>query len=230
MIAGLVRTELRHRGLGAYLMLWSEKQAQALFTAGSSNQRLLRIATEGLTEPARHVYLSNGFESIFEELVMRRDLRQPLPAGPLPPDVTITTWQMDVADQFFQAYETAFRERPGFPGYTAAEWIGNTLDNAHARPVWSLLARVGDEPVGFVLASADAPGGYVVQVGVVPAQRRRGLASALIVETLRRMRADGAGSADIVVNLNNPGAIQAYVGLGFETFGRRAKYERLAEQ
>ena len=125
MIAGLVRPELCRRGLGAYLMLWSQAQARALFTAGSASKRRLRIATEGLTEPARRLYRSNGFESIFEELVMRRDLRQPLPAGPLPPDVTITTWQMDVADLFFQAYETAFRERPGFPGYTATQWISD---------------------------------------------------------------------------------------------------------
>ena len=70
----------------------------------------------------------------------------------------------------------------------------------------------------------------LLQVGVIPAQRRRGLASALIVETLRRMRADGEGSADIAVHLNNPGAIQTYLGLGFETLGRRAKYERPAER
>ncbi len=230
LIAGLVRPELRLRGLGAYLMLWSQTQAQALFTAGSANKRLLRITSEGLTQPARRLYQAHGFESIFEELVMRRDLRHPLPDSPLPPDATITTWQIDVADQFFQAYETAFRERPGFPGYTATQWISDYNENEHLRQAWSLLARAGDLPAGFVMASAEQPGGYVVQVGVVPARRRRGLASALIVETLRRMRADGQGSADLAVNLNNPGAIQTYIGLGFETIGRRAKYERVVER
>ena len=69
--------------------------------------------------------------------------------------------------------------------------------------------------------------GYVMQVGVIPTMRRRGLASGLIVEAMRRMRAAGAAAVLIAVNINNPGAIQAYSQLGFTTIGRRARYERM---
>ena len=53
-----------------------------------------------------------------------------------------------------------------------------------------------------------------------------GIGSALLIETMRRMRATGSNSAQLTVNINNPGAIQTYAQLGFETIGCRARYER----
>jgi ribosomal protein S18 acetylase RimI-like enzyme len=86
-------------------------------------------------------------------------------------------------------------------------------------------------PAGFVIGTIDLTasphGGYVWQIGVVPAQRRRGLATGLLAESLRRMHAAGASWADLVVHTNNPGAIQAYARLGFAVVGRRARYHRI---
>jgi ribosomal protein S18 acetylase RimI-like enzyme len=95
---------------------------------------------------------------------------------------------------------------------------------------WTLLAREAGKPVGFVIGTTDLtanpPGGYVAQIGVVPAARRRGLASALMVAALRRMQAAGAPWVDLTVHLNNPGAIEAYAQVGYLVVGRRARYER----
>jgi mycothiol synthase len=229
-IVGQVRPEWRNRGIGAYLMRWSQVQAQALFTADTVDKRLLQVATESLTDSASRLYQAHGFESVMEELVMRCDLRLPLPDRPLPPGVTVTIWQPNLADQFFQAYHASFRERPGFPGWSAAEWIGRRIDDENAKPEWSLLARAGDVPVGFLTAGTEHPGGFIVQIGVIPGQRRRGLGSALMVETMRRMRSAGETATQLTVNTNNPGAIQSYVQLGFETVGRRARFERIVER
>ncbi|MEP7359809.1 MAG: N-acetyltransferase [Anaerolineales bacterium] len=232
LIVGGVRPDLRRRGLGIFLMSWSQAQARALLAAAAVAGGSLRVATESLTEPAHHLYLIHGFQSVFEEIVMRRDLQQVLPHQPPPEGVTLTTWQPGLAEKFFQAYQAAFRERPGFPGWSAAEWISRVTEN-DLIPEWSLLARAGEEPLGFVIGTIDLTGrpaaGYVWQIGVVPEARRRGLASALLVETMRRMQAAGAPYADLVVHVNNPGAFHAYAGLGFATIGRRARYERVAE-
>lgn len=231
-MVGQVRPDVRGRGIGTSLMQWSQEQARALLPKAAKPPGVMEIATESLTEPAHRLYLAHGFACVFEELVMERDLHQPLPDRPLPQDVTITHWQPDLAGQFFQAYQTSFRERPGFPGYHAAEWIAQVTEDDH-KPEWSLLARVAGEPVGFVIGNIDLtkdpPGGYIWQIGVIPTQRRRGLASALLVETMRRIQEAGVSSALLTVHLNNPGAIQAYSGLGFMTVGRRARYERVLE-
>jgi ribosomal protein S18 acetylase RimI-like enzyme len=152
-----------------------------------------------------------------------------MPDCSLPPGVTLTNWQPTLSDQFFQAYDAAFRERPGFPGWSAAEWVDSwTTDNF--RPEWSLLARADNVPLGFLTAAANPPHGFVVQVGVIPSHRRLGLGSALIVETMRRMQSAGTVSIQLTVNVNNPGAIQVYAELGFTTIGRRGRYERIAGQ
>jgi mycothiol synthase len=227
IMSGYVHPELRKRRLGSFLMRWSQDQARVLLGASSADQRCLQIRTESLSEPANRLYLAHGFKPVFEELVMRRELA-PLPDPRLPADVSLTTWQPELAAQFFQAYNAAFRERPGFPAWTAAEWVDSWTDE-HSRPDWSLLASIDDTPVGFLTASSNHPDGFVVQVGVIPAQRRRGLGSGLIIESMRRMLADGAAAVQLVVNANNPGALQAYLGLGFVEVGRRARYEKRME-
>jgi mycothiol synthase len=232
IIVGQVRPELRDKGIGTYLMHWSQEQALALFAAPPVDKQVLQVATESLTESADRLYQANGFESVFESLVMQRDLRLPVPDKTLPPGVTLTSWQTDLAEQFFQAYQAAFRNWPGFPGWSVTEWIARVLDNDF-KPEWSLLARAGEMPLGFVIGTTDLttdpPGGEVWQIGVIPTQRRRGLASALLVETMRRMQAAGALSAQLTVHINNPGAIQTYIQLGFAMAGRRARYERIPE-
>ncbi len=231
-IVGQVRPDARGRGIGTYLMQWSQGQAKTMLAGVAEPARVMEVATESLTEPAHRLYVAQGFASVFEELVMEMDLHRPLPDRPLPEDVSISQWRPDLAEQFFQVYQTSFRERPGFPGFSAAEWIGLVTENDH-KPEWTLLARVDGEPVAFVIGNMDLtkdpPGGHIWQVGVIPAQRRRGLASALLVETMRRMQAAGASSALLTVHVNNPGAIEAYSQLGFITVGRRARYERMGE-
>jgi len=226
-IVGHVRPDLRGRGIGTYLVGWSQAQAGLLLAGAAPDQRTLQIRTESLTQAASHLYEAHGFKNTFEELVMRRDLDLPLPEHGLPADVALTNWHTDLAEQFFLAYDAAFRERPGFPGYNVAEWV-NSWTTDQFVPEWSFLARAGDAPIGFLMSSNGTIKplhGFIMQVGVIPSQRQRGLGSGLVVEVLRRMQAAGAVSGQLVVNVNNPGAIQTYVELGFVTIGRRARYE-----
>jgi mycothiol synthase len=238
VIVGQVHPELRNRGLGDYLMRWSQAQGEPLLAQTAAQPGVLQIMTESLTGPADRLYRRHGFENVFEELVMQRDLHQPLPDGLFPPGVTITDWQPGLAMEYFQVYENSFRERPGFPGLSAAEWLAG-MDEDDFQPGWSPLAKLASPlarldgmPVGFVVANiiqtSHPPDGFISEVGVIPSQRRRGLGSALMLETMRRMQADGMSSALLNVNTNNPGAIQSYLRIGFKTIGRRARYERPA--
>lgn len=230
-IVGQVRPDWRGHGIGTYLMRWSAAQGQRLLANTGAKDGVMQVATESLTEAAHQLYTAFGFECVFDELVMQRDLTAPLPDLPLAAETIFSEWRPELGGQFFQAYQAAFRERPGFPGYSASEWIGQVTENDH-KPKWSLLATVGTEPAGFVIGdldlTADPPDGYINQVGVVPAYRRRGICSALLVETMRRMQMDGARVATLAVHTNNPGAIRAYSQLDFRVSGHRARYERLA--
>jgi ribosomal protein S18 acetylase RimI-like enzyme len=226
-ILGQVRPEYRGRGIGDRLMDWSEEQADRMLDAVGPGERLLQIRTEWLNEAASRLYDAHGFKLANDDLVMRRELDKQLPNSPLPARITLTAWRPELAGLFFEAYQAAFRDRPGFPGMTEREWVQNwTVDNDPFRPDWSFLARAGDEPAGFHMVSANPPHGFTMQVGVVPAWRRRGLSSAMMVESVRLMQAAGLVSSQLNVYTNNPGAIQNYLKLGYVTIGHRARFEK----
>jgi ribosomal protein S18 acetylase RimI-like enzyme len=90
-------------------------------------------------------------------------------------------------------------------------------------PEASLCVAVDGAPAGFVVAEA----GHIDQVGVVPARRRLGLASALVLESTARMRARGIPLARLHVNVNNPPALAAWHKLGWRIVGRRGRFVRI---
>jgi mycothiol synthase len=208
---GLVDPEHRGRGAGAALLDWG------IGTAGPD----LTVETEALTAQGERLFASRGLRQVFAEDVMRVDLAADPPAAPLPADLVLHEWTPDLAVRFFTAYEAAFRERPGYPGWPAERWVAWTAGDDEFRPQWSLLAAGPGGDAGFVTSSE----GWIVQVGVVPSWRGRGVGGALVTEALRRMRAEGAGHALLDVHVDNPAA-HLYRRLGFTTLGRRAKFRR----
>jgi len=112
----------------------------------------------------------------------------------------------------------------------AEHWRFQPLDPDHpapaARPPQLELLAVtdGGDPAAVVWCEVDThdtdlrpqPVGVVEVVGTLPAHRRRGLASALTAEALRRLRERGAASASLYVDgLNPTRAYDVYGRLGF---------------
>jgi len=214
IIVGQVDPEERRRGVGGRLLDFA--------LDGVAAGLPVRVETESLSSGADALYRSRGLTCVFAEDVMTYSLADGLPEAPPAGDVVFTEWSDSLAERFFAVYEAAFRDRPGFPGWSAAEWITWIRDDEDFRADLTLLASAAGADVGFL---AGEGGGWIAQLGVVPAARRQAVASTLIIEVLRRMLADGQTQATLNVNINNPGAIAAYRRLGFRRTGRRARYE-----
>ncbi|HWS37306.1 MAG TPA: GNAT family N-acetyltransferase, partial [Actinoplanes sp.] len=174
---------------------------------------------------AAELFEKRGFRQVFAEDVMCADLAAlDLSGSGWADGAQIVEWAPEVAERFHAVYAAAFRERPGFPDPTAAEWIEDTADEDF-RADWSLLVTVpGIGDAGFVTAAE----GWIVQVGVVPAARGTGLGAALIRESLRRAARAGSTESWLCVNLNNP-AVALYRRLGFRERGRRARFQPRSE-
>jgi GNAT superfamily N-acetyltransferase len=182
----------------------------------------ITVETESLTDAAAALFASRGLRQVFAEDVMRITPGA-APAPRWPDGVELIGWSAATARRFHDVFESAFRDRPGFPGTPADEWIAENEEDDEFRPEWSILAVVpGIGDAGFVTSSV----GWVAQVGVRPQARGRGIGAALICESLRRMAADGATEAWLDVNVNNPGAAALYRRLGFADAGRRARFRR----
>jgi mycothiol synthase len=216
VVTGMVDPDHRGRGLGAYALDW------ALATARGAGAESVTVETESLSDPAETLFASRGLRQVFAEDVMRFDLAVEPPVAPLPAGLNLATWTPELAGRFFDVYDAAFRDRPGFPGWSATRWIEWISEDEDFRPAWSLLATdssVRPVDVGFIACAV----GWIVQVGVRPDQRGRGLGAALVVEALRRMRESGAPDAMLDVNVDNPAA-RLYGRLGFQLLGRRARF------
>ena len=212
VFTGLVDPMARGAGLGSRLLDW-----------GLDRPGPVTVETEGLTPAAEALFASRGLRQIFAEDVMRIDLTGAVPAAAWPDGTVLATWSDATAERFAAVHDAAFRDRPGFPGHPAAEWIADVAEDEEFRPEWSILAtlpELGD--AGFVTAAV----GWIVQVGVIPPARGHGLGAALVTESLARQRSAGETEAWLDVNVDNPGAAALYRRLGFTAAGRRARYRR----
>jgi len=226
---GRVRPEYRGRGLGSFILGWMEARASQMLAAfEESRPRVLRTDFYDRGEDAVELFKIHGFQFVFAEDEMRRDLGQPIPVLGLPEGLTLVSWSPERVALFFDVYQDAFRERPGFPNWTEDVWRHNFAGSAEFSDGLSLLLLDGSKPVGFALCHVasdedqkSGSEGWIVQMGVRPAWRRRGLGSALLCEVMHRFRSKGLRWAALEVNTNNPEARRLYERLGFE---RRKTY------
>ena len=221
---GQVHPDHRRRGFGTFLLRWSIAEASRLLAACPPDRpHVLQLTTEMLTEDAARLIERHGFTQQFAEDVMQRDLATPLPDVLPPSGIRFATWAPALADQFFAVYQVAFRERqrPSYPAWSQEKWLAwlETDDDDFLSEL-SLLAYHDDLPAGFIVC-ADR---WIVQMGVRPERRGRGIGSALVIEALKRFRAAGGDHVLLDVNVNNPSAARVYTRLGFERVGRRARY------
>jgi mycothiol synthase len=214
---GLVHPAWRRRGIGGYAFDWAAGAAE-----DNAAHPALAAETEALGDGAHALYLSKGLSQVFAEDVMTRNAD--LPPARAPDGVAVSSWGQADPARFFAVYAAAFRERPGFPGWPRERWIEWISDDEDFRADWTLLATLGGADAGFIAA---ASGGWITQLGVVPAARGMNIGAWLITEAVRRMRAAGETAITLNVNVNNPCAAALYRRLGFTRTGRRARYRPL---
>jgi mycothiol synthase len=230
---GRVHPDFRGQGVGASLLSWLEERARAhMASIAGERPQVLRILFYDRGADAIELFEQSGFEFQFSEEVMGRDLRVPMPEYPLPAGMSFHTWRPDNAGEFFLVYDDAFRTRPG-AHLSEPAWRHHFTDedDPEFRPGLSLLVTDGDEPIAYAVCHSDVVGdgetaaeAWITQTGVRTAWRRRGIASALLVEAMRRFVAAGHSRAMLSVNVNNPQARRLYERLGFKLERRFTMY------
>lgn len=88
-----------------------------------------------------------------------------------------------------------------------------------------IIAEVGDQAVGFLLATVERrPGifmereyGHISDVYVREAQRRRGVGKALVAEALKWVESKRVGRVRLQTDARNTLGFEFWKGLGFET-------------
>jgi GNAT superfamily N-acetyltransferase len=224
---GRVHPDYRRQEIGTYLLSWQDARARQIFSLLEDDRpRILRADFYDRAEDALRLYEGHGLTYRFAEDTLQRDLRQPIPANPLPEEMGFIPWSEKTAPEFFMVYDDAFRTRPGFPGWEEPVWRAFFTSYDEFRPDLSLLVRDGDQSAAYALVHVDEEGGWIVQMGTGQAYRRRGLASSLLAELMRRFQEAGLITAWIDVNINNPTARRVYEQNGFTLAKRYTSYQK----
>jgi mycothiol synthase len=215
--SGAVSPGFRGRGLGRRLFGW---------TVAAAGGTPLLITAESVGESAMRLYARLGLREVFAELVMSADVAElpqaTRPAAALPRGLALKAWTADLAPAFFAAYNDAFRDRPGFPGWSEHDWLSRTTqDDGFAPALCRLAADEAGDPAGFLIVSVN----WIAQMGVVPRWRQHGLGNALLAAGMSGIATAGFRTCWLTVATNNPAAIGLYRGAGFAEVGRRARYE-----
>ncbi|PYO13414.1 MAG: ribosomal-protein-alanine N-acetyltransferase [Gemmatimonadetes bacterium] len=105
-------------------------------------------------------------------------------------------------------------------------WSANDFAECLAVGVPFLVALEGQDVAGYAVAHAAADEGEILNVGVAPRHRRRGVGRALVERTLDGLRSRGVRVVYLEVRESNAAARQLYESMGFAEVGRRGRYYR----
>jgi ribosomal protein S18 acetylase RimI-like enzyme len=189
-------------------------------------ERVLKSGTGSLPEVTTALYKTAGFEFVYVELEMARDLSELAQASPLAAGVSIQPWTPERDAMLREAYNDAFSTR-GFAGYTADDWVSATFSaQPDFLPACSFLAIVEGGIAGFVMALRDREEGWVDSVGVRTAWRGRGIADALLLASMSAMREADMLRAVLRVNEDNDRAIAVYRRLGLQVRRKHAVWRK----
>jgi len=230
---GGVDPRWRGRGIGREVLAWQLDRGRQLLAASGKDVpgRLAAYASQQATATVA-LLQAGGLtpRRVYSE--MRRPLDVPPPSVQPPAGVRIVAWSPDRDDETRLAHNEAFASHWGSEPRSPESWQEG---RSHLAPEWSLLAldERTDEIAGYLVAGryeqdwavAGHSSGYVELLGVRPAWRRRGIAPALLVAFMHRLRADGIACAELGVDTENlSGALGLYTSLGFAPFHRASLY------
>jgi ribosomal-protein-alanine acetyltransferase len=113
----------------------------------------------------------------------------------------------------------------------AAAWSAGALREALRQPETCFLVAVeGAVVVGFVTGRRIADEGEILNLGVRRERRRQGVGAALVKRLGELLEGQGTRRVFGEVRESNAGALQFYMGLGFQQTGKRPNYYRQPEE
>jgi ribosomal protein S18 acetylase RimI-like enzyme len=159
---------------------------------------------------------------------MLRPSLDDIPETPLPSGLEVRPAKPEHFRAIWEAAREAFKDGWGYAPWPE-ENFQEFLEFPHYDPSLWRVAWDGDQVAGMVLsyingeenAQYNRQRGYTEDISVRHPWRRRGLARALIVESLHALRAQGMTEAALGVDTENPsGALRLYESLGYRPVTR----------
>lgn len=214
-----------------------EAHAARVDTGGRPPDHLLAFATHpgpGRAATGESLWLEHlGYTAYRFGATLVRPHLDDIPDLALPDGVEMRTVEPDQIRTIWDAHHEAFRGQWDFHEVGDAEFVAFVDNPWRDESLWK-VAWAGDQVVGqvksFIVHSEnEAEGrlrGYTEEISTHEAWRGRGIAAALLCESLRELRRRGMTEAALGADTDNPSAFGLYQRLGFVVTAYEAVYRR----
>ena len=235
-LTGHVAPTWRRRGIGRAILRWTEeRQRQVAGEQAGAGPHLFQVESQDSEQGVAELLLGDGYAVVRRWYQMTRPLGNEIPAAPLPDGLEVRPATPDQYRRIWDADVEAFRDHWGYAEPTAAnyeEWLADPV--AMMSDLWQ-IAWNGDQVAGQVRSFINHKEnteqgrlrGYTESISVRRPWRRRGLAQALILNSLRILKERGMTEAALGVDTENTsGALRLYERCGFRPVRGGAVYRK----
>lgn len=223
------------RGIGGALLAWNEARLREIAVAHDDvPERVFDTWAGDANVTATALLRANGYEPVTYAAEMVRPTVDDLPDHRLPDGLEIRPVSEEDMRAIWEAEVEAFRDHWGYVEQTEAGYR-RFRERPYTEPELWKVAWDGEGVAGQVrsfidTAENDAFGrarGWTEDISTARRWRRRGVAKALIVESIRELASRGMTEVALGVHTENPnGAYDLYAGLGYEVVRTWTTYRK----
>ena len=227
--------EHRGRGIGSALLAWNEARLREI--AAAHDTAPVRMFETWVGDPnvaATALVRANGYEPVTYAAEMVRPSVDDLPDHRLPDGVRLRPARDEDMRAIWEAEVEAFRDHWGYVEQTEAGYK-RFRERPYTDPTLWKIAWDDEGVAGQVRSFIDSAEnetfgrarGWTEDISTARRWRRRGVAKALIVESIRELAARGMTEVALGVHTENPnGAYDLYAGLGYEVVRTWTTYRK----
>lgn len=232
---GRVHPEIAESPVTAQMLAWADdRMAEIAHARPHEGETFAQTWVEGGDAATIRAVESAGYEVAQVYAEMTRSLLDPIPDHPLPAGVEIRPVSDADRRRVWEADQEAFRDHVGFSMGTEEDYREFASRPTMDPSLWK-VAFAGGDIAGQVLNYVDAgenaalgiKRGWTEWISTQREWRGRGLAKALITDSMRMLREMGLEEAALGVHTANPtGAFALYNGLGYVMASQTYEYRK----
>ena len=223
-VDGLLLPEWRGKGIGTSLWKAGEHRAREIaFHHPKETPKVFNVELFDTQQDHIALLERQGYKPARYEAHMVRDLSEPFPEAPMPPGLEVRPVKPEHLRPIFDGSNEAFRDHWGVRDESEEEYKSQ-MENPEFRPELWKVAWDGDQMAGvvhnfYVIKENEEyhrQRGYTEGICTRRPWRKKGLARALIVQSMKMFKDMGMTETALSVDAENlSGALRLYESVGY---------------
>ena len=234
---GCVHPDHWGKGIGRHILTWAEEHAQLALEKCEPDLRVApRSGAEAHNKAGLALFEGLGWKHIRSFYRMITDLDSAPEVPSFPDGITIRPYDPETeTEEVYRTLLDSFQDHFGFiaPPFEKglADFKHNFIEEPGYDPRFWFVAMKGDEMIGICICRPEDPedleSGWVNELGVKRAWRKRGLGYALLNHAFAAFYAHGKKRAGLGVDADSlTGALRLYERAGMRVNRRFNQYEK----